>query len=164
MVLLQNTLASELEAMALVDTEAEGIDNFANAFETYFYDATVTGLSINPLSLTNSTNALKGAMTGISSGGADSLIQAAITAFWTQMAIDFALIWTTIPPLISITPPPTLSAIGGTLTGVFESNKENDLSLQDAAATIAGAIHPNQLGGLAVLGPPPPGGVPTPIL
>jgi len=163
MVLTANKLASELEAMVPVDTEAEGIDNFATAFENYFYDAVVTAIPVNPLSLTNSTNALKGSMTGANVDAA-AAIQEGIIAFWEQVAVDFALIWTTAPVLIAVDPPTGLGGIAAALNPVFTSNKDLELDLAASVAQIAAALHPTQLGGIATLGPPPPAGTPAPIL
>jgi hypothetical protein len=163
MALLQNTLATELQNMVPVDTETEGINNFASAFETYFLGATVVTIPVNAGSLTNSKNALKGAMTGAASDAATA-IQNGIIAFWAQVAIDFLLIWTVTPPITLITPPPNLGTLAAALNAQFALNITGELSLVDATAAIAGVIHPTQLGGLATLGPPPPPGVPTPIL
>ena len=163
MALLENKLATELVAMVPVITEVEGIDNFATAFENYFYDSVVTAIPVNSLSLVNSTNALKGAMTGASVDAA-AAIQAGIIAFWAQVVIDFALIWTTAPVLVLVVPPTGLSGIATALLSVFTSNKDLVLELEAAVAQIAAVLHPTQLGGIATLGPPPPAGTPVPIL
>jgi len=163
MVLLANKLATELEAMAPVATEVEGIDNFATAFENYFADSVVTAIPANPNSLTNSTSALKAAMPGANVDAA-AAIQAGIIAFWGQVAVDFVLIWTTAPVLIAVVPPTGLGGIAAALNPVFVSNKDAALGLPAAAAQIAVALHPIQLGGIATLGPPPPSGTPVPIL
>ncbi len=163
MVLLANKLATELEGMVAVATEVEGIDNFATAFENYFADSVVTAIPVNPNSLTSSTSALKAAMPGANVDAA-AAIQAGIVAFWGQVVIDFALIWTTAPVLIAVVPPTGLGGITAALNPVFVSNKDAALELPAAVAQIAAVLHPIQLGGIATLGPPPPGGTPVPIL
>ncbi len=157
MPLVQATLGAELGALAPVETELEAIDNFAAAFETYFADASVTGLPTTPGTLTPATAAMKGAMTGMSVAGA-AAIQAGITAFWGVVAASGLLIWpSTMPPIASITPPPGLAGISAALAGVFTANTAGKLDLVASANAIAGAIHPTQLGGLALITPPPPG-------
>lgn len=163
MALVQNTLATQLQNMVPVDTEAEGINNFAAAFETYFYGASVAGIPVNPTSLAGSTTALKSAMVGANSN-ASLAIQNGIIAFWGVVATAFVTIWTTVPPLIAVVPPTGLNGIQAALNTTFASNISGNLSLSAAASAVAATLHPTQLGGIATLGPPPPGGTPTPIL
>lgn len=155
MPLSQATLASEMEAMVPVETEAEGIDNFATAFETYFYDASVLAVTPTPGSLAGATTAMKSAMVGVSAAGA-SAIQAGIVAFWGVVAVSAASIWTLAPPLTLSTPPPGLAGIAAALQPVFVSNTASELDLEDACAAIAAALHPTQLGGTATQTGAPP--------
>lgn len=163
MALVQNTLATELQNLVPVGTEAEGINNFAAAFETYFSGAVVSGIPVNPGSLAGATTALKAAMTGANSNAALA-IQNGITAFWGVVVTAFATIWTTVPALILVTQPPNLGTLEASLNTTFASNISSGLEIGPATAAIAGVIHPTQLGGIATLGPPPPAGTPVPIL
>jgi hypothetical protein len=157
MTLLQATLASELEAMVPVEAEAQGIDNFSNAFEMYFYDASVLGVPCAPTTLAAAAAALKSAMVGISSTGT-AAIQAGIVAFWGVIATSTPTIW---PGSLSATPPPGLSGIAAALQTVFTANTAGGLDLAASAAAVAAALHPTQLGGFAVQPTPAP---PAPIL
>ena len=154
-------LANELEAMVPVGTEAEAIDNFSGAFEGYFADASVAGVPTNGGSLTPATTAMKGALVGMSNPGAGATaIQAGIVAFWGVVATSAAIIWTLAPVLISATPPPGLGLIAAALEAVFTANIEGELSLTDSVTNVANALHPLQLGGIAVQTGVPPVNIP----
>lgn len=156
MALLIATLATELEAMVPVDTEAEGIDNFATAFDNYFFEATAQGVSIVSQELTaGAKTAMKTAMVGVSESGSTK-IQEGIIAYWGAICTASPTLWITTPLIVSAVPPTLLSTIAVTLDPVFTSNAENKLSLQDSALAVATALHPLQLGALATLTPPPP--------
>lgn len=156
-------LANELAALEPVGTEVEAINNFATAFENYFYDATVMAVPAVPLTLLPATNALKAAMVGMSQTGSLA-IQNGITAFWGVVATTGVLIWpTVVPPIVSVAPPPGLAGISAALNAVFPVNMSTNADLVTASTNIANALHPIQLGGLAALTPPPPG-VTQPVL
>ena len=163
--LTQAKLGTELANMAPEEEESNAINNLAGAWEKYFELATVTGVSIVPGSLASALSAMKAVLVGISVDGAGAAkFQAGIQAFWTTVVASSPTIWITAPPLISATPPPSLGTIAAALQPVFDSNKTGKLALPAAANAIAAVLHPIQLGGLAVLGPPPPGGTSMPIL
>jgi hypothetical protein len=163
MALLQNTLATELQRLVPVNTAAQGISNFAIAWENYFRMATVAGIPVTEGSLTTALDALESSMAGLISNVALA-IQSGIQSFWAGVASSCALIWPTTPLLILVTPPPLLGMIATSLTPVFANNINSDLSLENSTAAIAAVLHPLQLGGIAVIGPPPPSGTPVPIL
>lgn len=161
MVMLSTTLASEMESMVPTEEETEAIDRFASAWETYFYDAAVGAIPVNPGTLSSATSAMKSAMSGMSSQDfGDDAIQAGIIAFWSIIATSAPTIWTTTPPCTGATPPPALSTIAASLVGVFASNTAGELDLAAACSAIAGVIHPLNLGGICVIPTP---GSPTPI-
>jgi cytochrome bd-type quinol oxidase subunit 2 len=150
-------LATELIALPLVQTEAEAIQNFATAFENYFYDSTVLAVPAVPGTLAAATIALKAAMVGMSQAGS-AAIQAGITAFWGVVATSGVLIWpTVVPPIVSVAPPPGLGGISAALDGVFPANVSAKADLVTAMTNIANALHPTQLGGIATLTSPPGG-------
>lgn len=149
MSLSESTLASELENMIPVETETEGINNFAAAFENYFSNATCKTVSVTPGSLTAATSALKSAMTGANTDAATA-IGAGVAAFWGVVALSAATIWVVAPPLASAVPPPTLGLITAAVLAAGTGNINAESNLADSAATIATAIHPSNLGGLGV--------------
>ena len=157
------TLSSGLESMTPVDNESDAIDNLSSAFEDYFYESSVSGISPQAGALASSISSMKSSFSGLSNDAA-AAIQAGIIAFWTSAIASAATIWLTFPFIISATPPPSLSTIAATLNSTFSANLAAELSLPDAANAVATALHPLQLGGIATLSPPPPGGTPTPIL
>ena len=159
--MLTTTLAVELENnMAIVDNESDAINNLSAAWEAYFYDASVGGISVNPGSLAAATSAMKTALVGMASNGANA-IQLGVTAFWSIVATAAPTIWTTVPPCTAAMPPPTLGAIGATLNSVFASNVAGELDKTACMNAIAAALHPLNLGGICTIPSP---GAPTPIL
>lgn len=161
MVMLPATLGTEMESMEPTDQESDAIDRFASAWETYFYDAMVAAIPVNPSTLTAATTAMKGAMTGMGSQDAgDDAIQAGIIAFWGVVASSAASIWTTVPPCTGATPPPSLATIAASLVGAFATCTAGELDLAAACQVIAAAIHPINLGGICII--PTPGAA-TPI-
>ena len=154
MALVSNTLASELESMVAVDTEAEGINNFSAAFENYFYDSTCGGVTATPGTLTAASTALKAAMVGVNSAGA-AKIAAGIVAFWAVVGASAPTIWVILPPLVSATPPPGLGGLSAAIAAAGAANIAAEASLEQSAATMATAIHTIMLGGLGVATIPP---------
>lgn len=159
MTLSASKLATELEAMVPADSENTGINNFATAFENYFYESTCGGSSVTNNSLTACTAALKSAMVGVSSSGASG-ISAGISAFWGVVAGSAALIWVTAPVLVAATPPPGLSGLTAAITTAGNTNISNKNSLEDSALVMANAIHHLMLGGLGTIVTPPGGTLP----
>jgi hypothetical protein len=161
MVMLATTLAAELENnMAIVDNELDAIDNLSSSWEAYFYDASVGGIPANPGSLSAATNAMKGALVGMSYNGSNA-IQLGLIAFWSVIATAAPTIWTTVPPCTAATPPTSLATIGATLDGVFSANVAGKLDKAACMAAIANALHTLNLGGICAIPLP---GAPTPIL
>lgn len=159
MPLVQATLATELEAMVPVNTEADGINNFATAFENYFTNSVCGGAAVTPGTLTPATTALKGAMVGVLTTGAAS-ISAGIAAFWGVVATSAPAIWVIAPVLVSATPPPGLGGLAAAVLAAGTANIAGGLDLAAAAASMASAIHPLMLGGLGVIVTPPGGTLP----
>lgn len=159
MALVQATLGTELQAMVPVGSEAEGIDNFASAFENYFGGATCNGIAVTPGTLAPATAALKLAMVGVGTTGPAS-IAASIAAFWGIIATSAPTIWVMAPVLVSATPPPGLAGLAAALATAGTANIAAGLGLVAAAAAIAAAVHPIMLGGLGVIVTPPGGTYP----
>lgn len=165
MALSASTLSTELQAMGPVDNEADGINNFATAFDNYFQGASVNGTPVAGGATSAAKSAMISAMSGAGAPNAGALaIQTGITAYWGVIIPAAIATWPSTPPVITATPPPTLATIAAALTPVFAANTSGSLSLADSADAIAQALHPTQLGGIAICGPPPPGGAPVPIL
>jgi len=148
MPLVQATLATNLESMEPVDNEADAIDNFATAFDDYFQGSSVIGTPVSGTTAAAKT-AMKGSMTGLLETDGAAAITAGVIAYWGVIIPAVATLWVLVPPLTVGTPPPTLAAITAALTATFASNTSGKLSLAAAAATVAAAIHANQLGGTA---------------
>lgn len=171
MPLSASTLADGLKSMEPAADEADAIAAFSAAWATYFYASTVLGISPVPPdpeaepepipgALDNALAALEGGLVGMSATGAAAVkIQAGIVAFWAALNAAAATIWVMIPPVppvTAVTPPAGLTGIAAALVPVFASNTAAAADLDTAATNIAAAIHPLQLGGIAVLPPPPP--------
>jgi hypothetical protein len=166
MPLVASVLKTQLENMVPVSSEAECIINFASAWENYIKDAAVMGAPTAPGTLTAALASLKAAMVGCSAPNptvASTKIAAGITAFWGTVAGAAPTIWT-VPQLISATPPPGLGGLQAAIEAVFQANVAAKLDIGPAAQALANAIHPLQLGGIAVFPPPPTGIGPQPIL
>jgi len=153
--------------MAPTSVKATAIQNFADAWDTYFQGASVAGVPANAGALGAAKSAMIGAMTGLSLTGAVAM-QAGITAYWGGVATAFAAIWVMPPNVVSAaTPPPTLGTLASLLTPVFASNSADPTkTIAQATAAIAAVLHASGgLGGIAVVQPPLPAPpVPTPIL
>lgn len=148
MAFVQATLTDNLKSMAPVGTEAEGISNFATAFDSYFRLSTVKGITCSG-STAACKSALQAALTGISSGGGSAKITAGITAYWTAACAAAVTIWVIVPPIAIMTPPPGLAGLTAAIEAAAQANISGGLSLDDSAASIAAAIHPLMLGALA---------------
>ncbi len=153
--------------MTPTSSEATAIQNFSNAWETYFLGASVSGVPTVPAALAAAKSAMIGAMTGLSVAGA-AAIQSGVTAYWGGVASAFAAIWI-IPPsvVVAAIPPPGLGGIAASLAPVFASNSADPTkTIAQATAAIAAVLHASGgLGGIATVQPPPVAPpVPTPIL
>ena len=159
MVMTAITLENGLNNMAIVDNEADAIDNFVTAWSDYAYNSSVLAIPATVGTLAGSLTAMRGALVGMSGTDAGSgKWQDAITAFWNVALAAAVSIWLIPPPnvLTIIAPIPGLSSIAATLDGIFAANTAGELSLAAASTAIANGIHPLQIGGIATITPPPP--------
>jgi hypothetical protein len=164
MPLVAATLATQLENMTPVSTEAEAITNFANAWLEYFKTAATVGVPCTEGSLNSALATMKSTLVGWNApNSAAQKIGAAITAFWGVVVGAAPTIWPA-PMIISATPPPGLGGIASALEAVFAANLSARLELRPAVTAVANAIHPLQLGAIAIFPPPPTGIGPQPIL
>jgi len=164
MPLTHTTLANELKIMVPVATETEGIANWSTAWENYFNESTVLGISVTPNSLVGAITSMKAAMVGINSApNGCAILQAGIVAFWNTVIASAPTIWVTTPLIMIAMPPPNLTTIATTLEPIFAANISNNLDIESATAAVAEALHSLQLGGIATM-TPPPSGVYAPIL
>ena len=148
MALTQGKLKDALVAMPTTDNELVAINNWADAYTTYFSFANAQfppippGVPVTPpatQTLEPMRLAMVGGMGGLSEPYAAALaIQTGITLFWSSMA----------PPAVSplvfagstaIAPPTGLSGIAASLTTQFPLNV--GLPLETAMNNIAGIIH-----------------------
>lgn len=158
MPLSQPTLAAELRNLKPAKLEPTAISNLSTAFTNYFAGATVGGVPAVVLTLAPAKAAMQAALVGMSvPGAAPGKIQAGITAFWGVIAATAAAVWPgTAPPTVSATPPPGLAGIAAAIVAAGAAN----VAVKDigaAAQALAAAIHPTQLGGIAIT---PPGTLP----
>lgn len=167
MTLKASTLAAGLAAIENTTDEAEVRAGWRNAFDLYFAESTVKGISPvvtpydpGPPEVPRSTpydaalDAFATALTGISLGtlptdGATK-IAVANAAFWTTLAPLVASVWVVVPVLASLVnaPPGVLAqpAYVTALAGIFEANKNASLPKVDAYDAIATLIHSNNAG------------------
>ena len=169
MPLSQATLASELASLVPTANEAVAVANLTTAWTNYFSGASVSGVPIASGPLNAAKSSFQGALAGMSGAGAAAVsIQNAVTAFWAALVSTFAANWT-IPPntVIALVPPPTLGGIAAALTAMWSANSQNpNMTLQQAANSMASVLHTNGgLGGIATVQPPPPAPpAPVPVL
>jgi hypothetical protein len=161
MPLLPTTLGSELAKMEPTDQEMEAIQAFADAYEKYMEGSMAGPVGAIPGSFAGAKSSMIGAMSGLSGDSAGAgAISSGIAAFWGVVAGAAASIW---PPALAAVPPPGIGAVAAALTPAFTANTAGDLSLSDAANTVATAIHGTHAGGIANFPPPPAGIGPQPI-
>jgi len=142
--------------MPLEAEEEDAIDNFVAAWEAFFMESSVAGLSpLEAVLLEPALLAMKDEMEGLSEDGAEAL-KKGIVKFWDTVILTAPLVWVTVPPVLSATGPLLLDTLPTELEAVFLSNTEGKLDKGPAALAIAGKIYPLQLGGLATMTPPPP--------
>jgi hypothetical protein len=159
-------LTTEMIKMVPVPDELTAAQNFANAWEIYFMDASVTGVPVGS-SLSAAKSAMIGALAGMSLAGAGAAkLAAGIGAFWGVVATSSATLWIVVPNTVPVaTPPPTIAGIPAALVPVFVANTAGSLPAPVAMANVAAVLHGlGGLGGIASLLPPAGPAVPTPIL
>lgn len=156
MALNQDTLRAQLVAMPNVDNEPAARANMASAFDVYFRGASVAPVMAASAALTPARTAMQAALVGLSvPGNGATAIQAGIVAYWGAVVASAAVIWVHSPPVLSVTPPPSLSTLASVLAPLFTSLTAAKLSKAECCAQLAAAIHTLQLGGQAAVGPPP---------
>lgn len=145
-------LADELIRMEPALTEAEGIENFAEAWTQYFYNAELQlppappAWQVEDDSIETCKAAMVGAMAGVANVAGYAAIQAGITAFWTTLATppNPTNVFKAVPVISAIAPPPNLSTIAGALAVL-----PNESDLETAMNNVATISHPLNLGGTA---------------
>lgn len=168
MTLSADTLASGLEALVPTGDEAEAIQRIVDAWDAYFAESTVSGVTATPGSYAAGLSAMQAAMVGLSTvNNGATAIQLGVTAFWTGIAGLATSIWITAPIVLvpPIVPPPAIATTAAALLTVFASNLASELSLADSAAAVAASLHATAGLGALVPGsvvPAPP--APIPIL
>ena len=153
MALSEATLATELKALPLFNTEATAIQAWANAFSTYFGDAASNGVTIAPAAIPAAKAAMIAQLSGMS--GADqgaTKIGAGIVAFWGGLVPATAWPTTTV-----IIPPALLAGLISLLQAVFDANAAGAVSKETAMDNIAAVLHTNNQGGTATWPIPGPG-------
>lgn len=162
MVMSSSKLATELDNnINSFDNETNAINGLATAWETYFYDSSVLGITATPATLTTATTAMKASLVGMSQTDQGATkIQAGIQSFWTTIVPLAPTIWITAPLILSITIPPNLGTIAANLTTIFASNTSGELSKTDSLNAVATSLHTTNLGAIATLTPPPPATAP----
>jgi hypothetical protein len=158
--LSKDTLAGELETMTPTDSEAVGIARFVSAFSEYFEESTVGGAECVSVALAGARSAMASAMTGVAGADSALAIQAGVTAWWGAVSSSAVSIWITVPPLASVTPPPTVASVQTAVLAAGQSNIAGKKSLEDSAESIAVALHTNNQGALAVNTAVPPVSIP----
>ena len=159
MTMLSATLKSNLLAMGLFDNEPDAIAAWAGAFKTYFSSASAGPVPVVAAALTSPEAAMKGAMVGLSTGGA-AVLQAGILAFWGALNP----VATYFPAGLTITPPVGLAGLAASLGAVFAANVVGAKSAVDSYDAIAAAIHAANAGGIVAFPIPPAGIGPQTIL
>jgi hypothetical protein len=155
--MLQPTLASELEGMTPTDSEATAIQNLVTAYGNYAQAATALS-PLLPAGLQLGKTAMQAALTGMSSPGAAlASVPAAIIAFWAAVAGGLAA---SFAGATVIVPPPQATLISD-FPSIMAANKSGSLSLAAAAAAVATSWHTNAIVGGTVTTPP---SIVTPIL
>jgi hypothetical protein len=150
--MLPTALKDAMMNIGLYANESEGIDAFAEAWKTYFTDASSNGIPVLAAALTPAKSAMTAAMTGYKTAGATA-IQAGIVAWWGSLVAVPASAFTA---AILLVPPPAISGIGAALVSVFAANVSGGLGKDAARTAIAAALHGNNLGGMATFPGVPP--------
>lgn len=157
MVMVEATLATELENLTPTFTEAAAITVLTDAYGVYSSDATaLTPILSTGIALGKAAMAV--ALIGMSAPGAGiAIIPAAIAAFWVAVAGGLA---TSFAGATAIVPPPH-ATLPATFAALMPANTAANVTLEQAAATMAMIMHTDAIVGGTVTTPP---SVVTPIL
>lgn len=169
MPLVASSLASGIEALEPTESEADAIQRFVEAWDSYFSGASVSGVPVNAGTYATGLSAMASALVGWSAqNAAASAIQAAVNDFWSTIAPLGAAMWTLPPPAVvtpPLVPPTGISGIGAALEALFLTLAADEATLGEAASQMADVIHAaGGIGGIAPVTIPPAGPVSTPIL
>jgi len=94
MTLSASKLKTELESLGPTGSEATARARLAAAWTTYFYEAGVAGTPCAEGTLASAQAGMEGALVGMSTTGQGAVqIQAGVTAFWSQVALQGATVW-----------------------------------------------------------------------
>jgi len=154
MVMVQNTLATELENLVPVDVEADAAAGLTDAYGVFASGAAAGAVAITPAGVELGKAQMLPALTGMSAPGAGlAAIPAGIIAFWVGVAGGLAA---SFPGAIAVVPPPN-AALAAAFAAMMPANTAAELSLADAAAAMAGVMYANAIvGGLVTLPGVPP--------
>ena len=163
MALTLSTLADELENL-FNSLGAPGFDAgtaWGVAFGNYFLDATLGGVPVTASAVDTAAAAMGAAITFSNSTGDEAnpdQIGAGLVALWGAIAAAPATFW---PAALSpvVVPAGFVGGPGSTasiaILAAFGTNQDAAITRPQAAAALAAAIHPNGLGGSAVVGVTP---------
>jgi len=154
MVMLQATLSTQLQNMAPTGVEATAITNLVNAYGTFASSATGNGIPLTPAGVTLGKNAMSAALIGMSADSAGlTSIPLACVAFWGAVCTGFAV---SFPSSIAATPPPH-AALSAAFAALMPANTSGDVTLAQAADSIATIMHTDAItGGTVTLPGTPP--------
>ncbi len=160
MALIPSTLTAGLSQLQSTTDEASAINVIVSSYINFMSSAMCGPIPIVPAALhTTPKLAAMAALTGFSQQNqAATSISNAIAGFWAAMV---PLAATLFPTATVITPPPTVGTIGGLANVVFSANTSGNMSLPQAAQTLAQVIYGCSQGGMATIPTPTP--TPTPI-
>lgn len=157
MALTQTVLADELEGVFNATGPTGAL--WGVAFGNYFHSATLGGVPVTESAVDTAAAAM-----GITFSNSDTAEQnagkigAGLVVFWLAIAAAPATFW---PLALSpvVLPPGfvggAVSAASVAILAAFAANQNEGITRPQAAANLAAAIHPNGLGGTAVLGVTP---------
>lgn len=161
MVMVQATLATQLQNMTPTGTESVAITNLVDAYGTFASTAAAGAALIPAANVTAAKAAMTTALSGLSSavaaGAAGNLIASSIQTFWVTAVVPP---W---PPAVAGVPPPN-AGLAALLTTTFGSNTGSEATLVAATAAMAADMFAQATIGGTMNIPPPPAGTPTPIL
>lgn len=158
MALNKTALGNALADLEPTDVEATAASRLATAWDSYFRDASVSGVPISGPT-TAARAAMLAALSGLSTTGlGPNKIQAGIIAYWGVIGPASATLWVLAPTVVTaLLPPPTLSGIAAALLPVFVTAAQDELSLEEAAQKVADVLHTTGgLGATVTLVPPLP--------
>lgn len=153
MAMVQATLATQLQNMTNIDVEATAITNLVNAYGTFSSAATGNGIPLTPAGVTLGKTAMQGALVGMSADGAGiTKIPNACVAFWGAVCTSFAV---SFPGSIAATPPPHAS-LASAFAALMPTNTAGDVTLAQAAQSIAAIMYTDAIAGGTVTLPGAP--------